>query len=333
MLKQLRIFKGTELKLLSKTPERVEWEMVLIDDKNGQRNRNGAILNSYHFLMDNDESKSLGVNFDHETSYFAESGISDLNIEIKNNFPILTGKVYSTNPEVIKDADKVTAPSVEFYTIGEIFIDSKGREMYEGVDFKGVALLRGQSQGAGGARIRKLKMYNENAIDLDAEVSKTDSDKPNLKEFKTEISDLNKRIEDIEKVKDSNSHAYSEGDYVCLKDGDEIVQIKHISNKDQKRIYSLQKSDGAVTEMLIPSDSEPEFKALSASDAIKYYVQNRSEVNQKALDIETQVQTAREYLKAMKEVSQVVVASRDVPKTGSGRSFKELLSNLLPITF
>lgn len=156
-----RIFKAAEIKLNSMTEERVVWDMVLIDDKNGTRNRNNAVLNPYTFVMDNDEAKSLGVNFNHATKYFGNTTISDLQAMRKDGVDILIGRIESTNKEVIEKAGEVTSPSVEFYVdSNDVFLNSEGKEMYQRIDFKGVALLLGETQGAGGARVREFKKFS-----------------------------------------------------------------------------------------------------------------------------------------------------------------------------
>lgn len=259
-----------------KTPKSVTFHFVAYST---ERVRNPVKVNNVDDLvMDNDRYKSVLVDWDHlgesgELPFLSNTWIQNGKKEVNSaGYEEVSWEVYSENPEVIAEADTVTGGSIFGYPVTDAdwYSNEYGDVIILRFDLRSFALLRSQTAGSGGSRLREKQLQYS----------------------------MNK------KTKKSAKFMYSDfGDYVTIKMTNEIAKLisKTITSgvEDQTICtYVVEKLDGSQVTLTcncdsdgwIPSDSCP-LDDIDASDVLQLLL-NSGKVDSKQIILSNTEPTA-----------------------------------------
>lgn len=224
------------------------------------------ILKLDDILMDDDRYKSVLVDFDHlgeegKMPFLSDTWIQNGRKEINSaGYEEASWEVYSENPTVMAEADKVTGGSIYGCPQDhekDWYKNSKGEVIVTNFDFRSFGLLRSMTAGSGGSRLRdkKLQFSMENMENNSKKVAK---------------------------------FMYSDfGDYVIIKATGEVAKLisKTISSTDSGNvcIYQVELINGPQSTLVCSCDSggwvDPAvcpLDDLDASDVLNYILGQQS---------------------------------------------------------
>jgi hypothetical protein len=190
-------------------------------------NRNHAYFQVSKLLEYREKLSRLLSNINHSDKYLKNlTKYSNIRGEFKESNLEIWVDVKSTDPELIKYKDEITAPSIELLVEEKNLISSKNGEYFIDFDWVAISYLTGIPAGCGDARIESIRQYDYNFNNKnnmkEEEIKKLLEEQENkLKaEFKAENEKI--IIEFNKKIAEENTE--NKGEYTYINDKGETIK-------------------------------------------------------------------------------------------------------------
>lgn len=183
-----------EFKIKEKTPKKVVFEIIGFTEFG---NRNGMYFDMEDLLLG---ASKIPVKITHEGEVVADTYLENRKLKDTKQGKIMYGEVTSTNPEFIKQADKITGFSIEGEALNDsyFFMNEKGEALIKkgGFDFQAIAALTGGLPGSGGTEIlnkkfefKLVKVGSEDADDKDTNLNNNTMTDEQLQQIQSTIKE------------------------------------------------------------------------------------------------------------------------------------------------